>query len=234
MDAKRRDAVLAELDDLEQRDCALADSLRELSSLTDEVQSLRATATDIVGALERLPADREAAGVEQAQAREALIEATRAHVLASAAVAELEGARKNRADELERARKELQHATNELHDASNRSERAGTRVAELADVEVALRASAEGLVVTARGLASRLQTAPRVTDAGKGAPGATVVDLDDWGGRARAALFVAHSTLATERERVLHEANALGAVVLGEDTGAVSVALVRRQLAERL
>ena len=234
MDAARRDAVLTQLDELEGRDRALDESLRELSSLTEEVQALRVTAIATVDALERLPGDRAAAEVEALHARDAVADAARAHAIAEAAVADMESARKRREDELDQARKELQSAADELHDASARGERAATRLAELADLEVSLKAAAEGLVVTARGLAARLHDAPRVTDAGKGSPGTSVFELDEWGARARAALFVAHSTFASERERVLHEANGLGAAVLGEETGAVSVALVRKQLLARL
>ena len=212
----------------------LAESLSELASLTEEVQSLRAAAVDTVAALAQLPADRAAAEAEEAQAHAALTAAARAHAIAAAAVVELESSRKKRDDDLERAGKELQSAVDELHDATSRSERAVRHLAELVDLQAALKAAADGLVVNARGLAARLQTAPRVTDAGKGAPGPSVGELDEWGGRARASLFVAHSTLATERERVLYEANALVAAVLGEESGAVSVALVRQQLSSRL
>jgi hypothetical protein len=57
-----------------------------------------------------------------------------------------------------------------------------------------------------------------------------LAELEDWGGQVRSALFVARGTLEAERERVVVEANVLGASVLGEQLGASSVALVRRRI----
>ncbi len=50
----------------------------------------------------------------------------------------------------------------------------------------------------------------------------------------RSSLFVVQGNLETERDRVVVEANALGAALLGESLGASSVAVVRRRLEERL
>ncbi len=50
----------------------------------------------------------------------------------------------------------------------------------------------------------------------------------------RSALLVARGSLEAERERIVVEANALGAAVLGESLGARSVALVRRRLETEL
>ena len=65
-------------------------------------------------------------------------------------------------------------------------------------------------------------------------PGETLDGIDEWGARVRSSLFVARGTLETERERIVVEANALAAAVLGESLGASSVAVVRRRLEERL
>jgi hypothetical protein len=98
----------------------------------------------------------------------------------------------------------------------------------------ALQAEAEGLTVAARDVAAALQDAPRVADAGKGDPGSTLAEIEDWGARARAALFVARGTLDNERERVVSEAAALAEAVLGEQPSGASVALVRRRLEQAL
>lgn len=160
-----------------------------------------------------------------------MAEALRARSVAEAALADLERARRPNAVALRRVHRELGDAVRDLDDATARAERADRRREELVDVEVALRASADGLVAAARALASRLEAAPRLSDAGKGAPGATLGELEGWGAQARAALFLAHATLVAERERVLLEANALGASV-DDATASLSIALVRRRLLE--
>jgi hypothetical protein len=73
-----------------------------------------------------------------------------------------------------------------------------------------------------------------MVDAAKGEPGTTLAELEDWAGRARAALFVARGTLETERERIVAEANALGAAVTGEPAAGTSVALVRKRIEDAL
>jgi hypothetical protein len=72
---------------------------------------------------------------------------------------------------------------------------------------------------------------PRVSDAGGADPGASLDDLVEWGARVHAALFVVRGGLELERERVVREANELGAAVLGEPVAA-SVGRVR-ELIER-
>lgn len=227
----RRVMLLAQLDDLDARDRSLAELLAELASLTDEVQTLRQAAVDTVAGRDRLPEARARAEAERAVAGASLSGAVRAQARAEATLADLERGRKEREDDLDRARRELRQATEELQDATARVGRADMGLIELDELEAVLVARSNALVVGANGLRQRLESAPRVAAAGKGEPGADVRGLDEWGARARAALFVAHSTLATERERVLLEANGLAASVLGE-TGAVSVALVRERLAE--
>ena len=124
----------------------------------------------------------------------------------------------------------LQDAREAVSDAAHRVERLEAARAELRDVEQALHAEAEGLAVEARDVAAALRDAPRVADAGKGEPGSFARGDRRLGRPARAALFVARGTLETERERVVAEANALAASVIGEDLGAASVALVRRRV----
>ena len=65
-------------------------------------------------------------------------------------------------------------------------------------------------------------------------PGTSLDELEEWGARAHAALFVVVGGLEGERERIVLEANALAAAALGEQTGAASVALVRRRLEQSL
>ncbi len=230
MDDRQRASLLRYAEELEERDQALAASLDELLALTDEVLALRARAVVVTATLEQLPGEIEAAAEDRQAAEVALGEATRRLAEAEERVARLEASRRSRQDEVDQAQRDLTRARDDVHDATARVERSRARAAQLADDQAAFQAEGHGLVVTARSLAHRLQKAPRVTDAGKTEPGATVAELDEWGARARAALFVSHSTFVSERERVLLEANALGVSVFGEETGTVSVALIRRRL----
>ncbi|HEY6053739.1 MAG TPA: hypothetical protein VIU86_07385, partial [Gaiellaceae bacterium] len=54
--------------------------------------------------------------------------------------------------------------------------------------------------------------------------------LIEWTTRARAALFVAVGGLESERERIVREANELGAAVLGDASVVTSVRLVRERI----
>src|SRR3954471_19625097 len=124
MDPARRSSVLDQLEDLDRRDRSVAQMLEELAALTDEVQALRSEATGTAAELERPPGERAAAESERAAAAVAAAETARASALARAVVAELEGSRKSREDELERARRELQQAITDERDAAARSDRA--------------------------------------------------------------------------------------------------------------
>jgi hypothetical protein len=104
------------------------------------------------------------------------------------------------------------------------------RTAALDEEERALLAEADALPAAAALVADGVRDVGRVTESAGRAPGTSLVELEDWGGRVRSALFVARGTLETERERVVVEANLLGASVLGEELGASSVALVRRRI----
>jgi hypothetical protein len=80
------------------------------------------------------------------------------------------------------------------------------------------------------------QAAVRVTElprlSAPTAPEAGLPSLIEWGARARAALFGARTSLESERESVVREANELGSAVLGEPLFSSSVAGVRRRLEE--
>ncbi len=74
----------------------------------------------------------------------------------------------------------------------------------------------------------------RVSASGRDVPGDTLGELPGWAARVRAALFVVRGQLEGERERVVREANELGASVLGDPVTGASVALVRRRLEQTL
>ena len=92
-----------------------------------------------------------------------------------------------------------------------------------------------------RGSPSRRSTSPARLRRCRGSPtpgaprpGTSLAEIDEWGARAHAALFVVRGGLESEREKVVVEAHALAEAALGEQTAGVSVALVRRRLEESL
>lgn len=230
-DARAR-AALAEIADLESRDDTLAEQLATVDSLTGRTAAVRREAVEVSAALDRLPQELVAAETAttaaQAAARSAddeLAEAVRR--------AESLGRRAGQ-DERDQVQRELTRARQEVHDAGIRVEHARGRLAELDELRRTLAVRSEGIGIEARAVAAAIRGVSRVADAGKGDPGDTLAAIDDWGARARAALFVARGTLANERERVVLEANALGSAILGEELGGSSVGVVRRRVAAAL
>jgi hypothetical protein len=119
-------------------------------------------------------------------------------------------------------------------DAATTVTRMEERSSNLRTDEVALRAEADGLAVAAAELASEVSDVPRLSDSGRTLPGRTLVEIEEWGARAHAALFVVRGSLESERDRIVLEANGLAAAALGEQVAGTSVALVRRRLEESL
>ncbi len=230
MAADRAASLLAHVAELEQRDEALAKQIAIVTELAERAGDVRARAVEVHGRLAALPD--ELAGIERAEA-EARTRERDARAEQSEAERRLDQVMESRRagdEERARARQVLQDAREAVSDAAHRVERLEAAHAELREVEQALLAEAEGLQVEALDVAASLRDAATVADAGKRDPGRSLGEIDDWGGQARASLFVARGTLETERERVVAEANALAASVLGEDLGAASVALVRRRV----
>lgn len=219
--------TLAQAVELERRDIALAEAISTVVGLEERVGAIRRRAAEIATALARLPGDLESTDVALAAAADDERSARETLGLAERRVADLESARRRKAEELDQARRELARAKDALTDAQARIARHEARREELRTGEVALRAEADGLLVVARDVAAELSTSTRVP-----AVAAVVASetLEEWGAEARAGLFLARSGLETERQRVVEEANALGAAVLGEPLGASSAALVRRRI----
>jgi len=119
-------------------------------------------------------------------------------------------------------------------DAATAVTRRHDRVLALGRNAVALRAEADGLSVEARQAARAVAEVPRLSDSGRILPGGSLDEIEEWGARAHASLFVVRGGLEGARERLVQEANALAAAVLGEQVGGASVALVRRRLEESL
>ena len=230
MAAAPADAVLAHVAELQRRDEELAGQIEGVRALEERVGAVRARAAFVGETLERIPLEREEVARRRRDADAAVETAAAELERASSRLATLESSRRRSTDELERARKEDATAREALSDAAAARARLGEREEALTEEESALRAERGELGQAAVGIASELEGISRVTATARVAPGETLAELDDWGGRVRSALFVVRGTLEAERERVVVEANALGASVLGEELGASGVALVRRRL----
>lgn len=219
---------------MERADGHLATSIEHLAEVTARVASIRTRAAQISCALDAMPeavVDADHA-VETAIARERA--AAEALAAAEDRVAELHTRRRPSPDDVDQAGRELQRGQEERRDAAVALRRRKEHRQRLDADEQALRAEADELVRQAELVASEIAGIPRVPVVGKGAPGGTLRDLEEWGAQTRAALFVARGGLETERERLVDEANALGSAVLGEPLGASSAALVRRRIEQAL
>lgn len=222
--------LVARLVELERQDATVAGFIEDISALADRVDAARGKAAELSHALAEFPAAVTTADQALETAVSVEREAAASLALAEERVAELEGARRRKEEAIDQARRELTRAREHHLDAEAGTRRREERRDELHANGRALLAAAAGVAAEAREIAAGIGAAPRVPDAGKEMPGETLEAIDAWGGRARAALFVARAGLESERERVVDEANALGASVLGEPLGASSVPLVRHRV----
>lgn len=218
---------------LHERDTMLAAESTLVSDLAERAARVRARAGEIATALGAIPGERAALDARAAEVEERLRAAEKALADAESALADAGRALRNRDERKAAALSDLQVARETLADTESQRERIAERRFRLDEEEAALDAESGALILEARSLALEVDTAPRVAEAAKGAPGETLTDLDDWGGLVRAALFVARGVLDAERERIVIEANVLASTVLGEDVGGASVALVLERLEGR-
>lgn len=197
--------ALADLRQLAERDAELAGRARLLDELDARVGDLRERAKAIDAIFAAYPA-------EETRLRDTL----------ATARAELE----RRRNELAEAERELEHAHDEdsrehAQHAADRGrdhvqvalaalERASEEVDELERRAAALPDELPRLEATAREIAGQAPELP--------APPAGLRDLVDWASHAHAELFVGAGHLATQRDRVIREANELATMLLGEPT----------------
>ena len=229
------DERLALLRDLERADEAVAAELAELDELYTEVEELRGRALELQEFFAGLPAAREAAAADVASAEQRLSQARDA---LEDAVGELARAEAEAdAERLAEARRIELRERDAVLIAEHRSAAARDHAAELETRAETAERETTALEERARELAEALLARPRLTGeaVARPEPGASGVAV--WGTRARAALLVARSQLAAERDAVVRQANELGAVVLGEELppqGAAAVARrVERQFGDR-
>ena len=233
--AADRDAqLLALVRELERQDVDLAVRIDTVAGLLARVDAVRARGRRVRDALEALP---EAVAVAEQGERDAMareVEARAELVAAERRLDEVSRGRRASDEAKTEAVRALRRTTVAASDAADTLARMRDRVAALSSDEVALRAEADGLAVEARQVAREVAEVPRLSDSGRSAPGTSLAEIDEWGARAHAALFVVRGGLESEREKVVLEAHALAAAALGEQTAGASVALVRRRLEESL
>ncbi len=224
---------LAHAASLAERDEAIATELEGVRELAQRAGSLRARAAEVKADLERVPRELEELIPRLAEADTEVTRARAELEQAEERVTELERGRRRKEEELDRARSEAATARALLVDTERQVERLASLESKLLEEDAALRAESTTLVRSASAVAAEIRLLPRVTDSAREGPGERLDGIDEWGARVRSSLFVVQGTLETERERVVVEANVLGAALLGESLGASSVAVVRRRLEER-
>jgi chromosome segregation ATPase len=220
--------ALTFLRELERADEEVAATLAELEELARQVDRIRTRAAELEAFLATHPVERsrlEAAGAE-------------AGLHVSLAREELAGAEQE-LDEAERAKDERRvtasrHRVVRARDALNMAARHLAEMeAEREELEARVEAAAaetSELEETAQRLAAALRERPRLAKQAGGEPAAGLAGLGEWASGAWAALVVARSSLESERDAVIRQANELGALVLGEPVLAGRPAEIARRI----
>jgi hypothetical protein len=226
------DARLALLHELERADEEVAATLAELDELYAETEAVRERALALEAFFVRLPAQRAATASELDHARH--VEAEARAAVETAAVALREAEASGNADALAAARRLDVRARDSLTVADRRGKEAEEEIGRLEADADAAEGERESLARRARELASALRERPRLAaDAGDDpAPG--LIGVSEWGTQAKAALLVARSQLADDRDAVIRQANELGALVLGEPLTGTSAHDVTRRVEHEL
>jgi hypothetical protein len=204
------DERLALLRELERADEAVAAELAELDELYAAVEELRRRALELGDLLASLPERRAAAAAAVREAELGLAEARTSAERAAAALAQADQ------EELPDARRRELAARDSLHVAERRAAAARQRSADLEARDEAAEAETRALEAPAADIAAALARRPRLAGEAVGAPDPGTAGVAEWGTRARAALLVARSQLAAERDGVVRQAHELAALVLGE------------------
>jgi hypothetical protein len=226
------DRRLAILEDLERSEEEVAADLAEIDELYATCEQARLAALDLVDFLERLPEARETAVREIEESAQALHQAR-----AAFEQAEQELAATETGDDQERlaaARRVHIRTRDALHLAARRAQAVEDRAAELEAAAMAAEEHSKELNARARELAEALGRRPRVSVETAIPPDGSPAQIAEWGTQARAALLVARSQVAAERDALVRQANELASSVVGEPVAAMSAAgvadLLRRTL----
>ena len=222
------DPALAYARDLERLDVSLAAEIREVDALQRASEDVGARAAAAAAFLAGLPGERAALEAALADAERELEQHREELRTAEAA---LERARAGRDEANVRAAERALRATNDALSTSQlKMERASSATARLEAQAEAVAADAAAAERDAHELAGRLTRLARISREGAVDPRPGLAGVVAWASKARAALFVVRGALDGERERVVRQANELGASALGEPLYATSVTRVRERL----
>jgi chromosome segregation ATPase len=229
------DRRLAILEDLERSEEEVTAELAEIDELHAACERVRLAAHDLVHFLERLPEEREEAAREIEEAGRALDDARAAFENAQQ---ELAAAEKTGDEEVLAAARRFHLRTRDaLHLAERRARGAEDGAAELEAAATAAEEQTNELNAGARELAQALGRRPRVAVETEIPPEASPAQIAEWGTQVRAAMLVARSQVAAERDALVRQATELASNVLGEPVAPISAAgaadLLRRSLAGR-
>jgi chromosome segregation ATPase len=198
-------------------------SLRQVDEVRAGAARVRASLAAIPGEIEHLEQAERDAKAREADLRDELSDAERR-------LEEVRRSRRAGEDAKVAAERAVRRAAVAASDAATAVERIRERLRAVAAEELALRAEGEGLVVEARRVASVVAAVPRLSDSGRAVPGRSLEEIEEWGARAHAGLFVVRGGLENEREQIVLEANTLAAAALGEQPAGSNVSLVRKRL----
>ena len=226
------DARLDLVRELERADGEVAGVLAELDQLYAATEAVRGRTLELEEFFARIPSARAAAAeaVETAEREVAAAEET-----AESAATELHAAEHAAAAErLAAARRFDVRARDTLAVARRRRDGARAERERLEAAAAEAERDRPELLARAGELAASLRERPRLAaDAGAG-PGASLETVSDGAAAARAALLVARSSLATERDAVIRQANELGSLVLGEPLAPSATSTVARRVERAL
>jgi chromosome segregation ATPase len=232
MSGSRSSDLVTHARELERRDADVATRIDVVADVQHKVDELRDVAGRVRAGLEALPDQIEHAELAERNAleREAVVLSELAD--AERRLEEITGSRRGSADATARAEQAIRRAAVAAADAAATTVRLRERHEAVLGKGVALRAEADALVAEAQEVAQRVVEIPRLSDSGRTEPGTSLSEIEEWGAREHAALFVVRVGLERDREQVVREANELAAAALGEQLAGASVALVRRRLEE--
>lgn len=221
---------LERLHALAERDRELLVEASRIDELVGQTAALRRRSAENLAALEALPAERAALEASRLEAAGRLAAARQSLTVARAALETAAHSRRDREARVAEAEADAKVAEEGLVDAERHEERLIQAQADLGRRERRLEEESRALEAEAAALVAAVSSTPRVAAPTVHRVPESLSHLDDWGVEARAALLVARSSVAAERERLVAEANAVGSAALGEDVGALGVSQVIRRL----
>jgi len=226
------DRRLEILEDLERTEEEVAAEVAEIDELYAACEELRGAALELIAFLEKLPEERAAAEREIEESTRALEAAADAAEQAEQELPAAEAA--GDAERLAAARRFHIRTRDALGVVERRARDALGRASELEAAATAAEEQAETRASRAGELAEALSRRPRVAVEAGVRPATDPAEIAEWGTQARAALLVARSQVAAERDALVRQANELAANAVGEPIAAMSAAgaaeLLRRTL----